>query len=547
MKEFYLKNKPLIILWLLLFIALIIFCGHYSNILLDIGREVYYPQRILEGKVLYKDLFNIYGPFSYLWNAFLYKIFGVNLTTLYFSGIVCSFGIVSGIYLLAKRFLNTSLSFAIAFFALVTGVCADHLFNFTFPYSWAMLYGILSFIFSVYFLTLFKQCGDNKYFYLSGLLAGLAVANKYEFLLYAGLLFIIALFEKNKTIILNLITSLSVFPLLSFGILFIQGLRFSDIILTVNEIKKIMNAETLRYFYMTQGVFFTPKALPVWIISFLKTGVPFCLMILSYMLIEKNRIISIILISIFSIISFILCDPKVFVFLIPLLLLLTVCCLYRMKSNLPLLLFVPSVLCVSLKSFWGLTPLNYGNFYVSLVLLAFFSVLFCLINNKYQKIAALFLIMISLSFGTLFVLRRTNLNGKISSPQGTIYTDKSIAQATNGVLSILNNSEDTSSAFVYPEGLLINFLSKNKLKSDDYYNSMLPLYLETMGEDNFIKRTISSKPDFVIFNNISTKDYYFQYICSNYAVNYCNTVNSDYDTLERIPGEITYIIFQRKK
>ena len=79
MRDFYLKHKPLIMLWLLCIIALIIFTGHYTNLLFDVGREVYYPERILEGKVLYKDLFVIYGPFSYLWNALLYKIFSVNL------------------------------------------------------------------------------------------------------------------------------------------------------------------------------------------------------------------------------------------------------------------------------------------------------------------------------------------------------------------------------------------------------------------------------------------------------------------------------------
>ena len=163
MREFYIKNKPLIILWLLCIAALIGFMGHYSNILLDVGREVYYPQRILEGKVLYKDLFNIYGPFSYLWNAFLYKIFGINLRALYISGAICSLAIVSGVYLIARRFLNTSLSFAIGLFTIVTGVCANHLFNYTFPYSWAMLYGTVGFLYSVYFLVKYKDSENPNF------------------------------------------------------------------------------------------------------------------------------------------------------------------------------------------------------------------------------------------------------------------------------------------------------------------------------------------------------------------------------------------------
>ena len=109
MRKFIFENKTLIILWVLCGIALFIFCGHYGNILTDIGREIYYPERIIQGKALYKDLFNIYGPFSYMLNALLYKILGANLRTLYFAGALCSFAIVSGIYIIAKKFLSDNI------------------------------------------------------------------------------------------------------------------------------------------------------------------------------------------------------------------------------------------------------------------------------------------------------------------------------------------------------------------------------------------------------------------------------------------------------
>ncbi|MFQ8625165.1 MAG: hypothetical protein ACLSA2_01150 [Candidatus Gastranaerophilaceae bacterium] len=70
--------KYLILLWILCLAGLVFFTGHYAGILIDFGREVYYPERILEGKILYKDLFNIYGPLSYQINALLYKIFGAS-------------------------------------------------------------------------------------------------------------------------------------------------------------------------------------------------------------------------------------------------------------------------------------------------------------------------------------------------------------------------------------------------------------------------------------------------------------------------------------
>lgn len=238
MKSFFIENKYICILWILCLTALLIFTGHYSNILLDVGREVYYPQQILNGKLLYKDLFVIYGPFSYMWNALLYKLFGTNLMTLYLSGAVCSLGIVSGIYLIAKKFLSEFMSFALGFFTIVTGVCAFHLFNFTFPYSWGMLYGTLGFIYSVFFLIKYKQTDISKYLYLSALLAGFSVVNKYDFIIYSVFLFIIALFSKNLKIILNFITCFAIAPVISFGILFAQGLSIDNLIETGRMLHK---------------------------------------------------------------------------------------------------------------------------------------------------------------------------------------------------------------------------------------------------------------------------------------------------------------------
>ena len=53
---------------------------------IDFGREAYNPFAILNGAVLYKDIFNIFGPFSYLFNALMYKLFGTHLNSLYLAG-----------------------------------------------------------------------------------------------------------------------------------------------------------------------------------------------------------------------------------------------------------------------------------------------------------------------------------------------------------------------------------------------------------------------------------------------------------------------------
>lgn len=547
MREFYIKNKPLIILWLLCITALIIFMGHYSNILFDVGRETYYPQRILEGKVLYKDLFNIYGPFSYLWNAFLYKIFGINLRALYISGAICSLAIVSGVYLIAKRFLNTSLSFAIGLFTIVTGVCANHLFNYTFPYSWAMLYGTVGFLYSVYFLIKYKDNENPHFLYMAGLLAGFAAANKYDFIIYSIFLFCISIFTKNKKYILNFITSFMVFPILSFGILFLQGLRIEDLIVAMQEIQKLMNTKTLEYFYSNQGVLFSPAVFPVWIYNLLATGIPLGLMMLSYRFYEKIKIVSIALITIFAIVGYKLLSPALFVFLTPLLFLVSIFGYKKIKTNIPLLLVIISAIGASFKTFWGLTPMSYGCYYTPIVLIAFLGVMFTFINEKYQKIAAIFLTVVSVSFLNVYLFKRTTTTGKISSPHGTIYTYKQNADNINNILSILNNDENVNStALIYPEGMIINFLSKNNIKSDDYYNSLLPLYLESMGEEKFQKVLEEKNPKFIILTSQNTSDYYFNHICTNYAFNFCNQVEQEYQQEATFNGDIAFKIYRKR-
>ena len=142
-------NKYLIILWILCIAGLAMFLGHYSGWLIDFGREVYYPERILAGDVLYKDLFNIYGPLAYQINAVLYKIFGAKLSTLFGAGAVCSLLTVSGVYLLANRYMSKFLSFSLGIFTIAVGVTTTSIFNFHFPYSWAVLYGLIAFIYSL--------------------------------------------------------------------------------------------------------------------------------------------------------------------------------------------------------------------------------------------------------------------------------------------------------------------------------------------------------------------------------------------------------------
>ena len=546
MQQFFVRNSYLITLLLLCTVALLIFTGHYADILLDVGREVYYPVRILKGKILYKDLFVIYGPSAYLMNAFLYKIFGVNLTILYIAGALCSYGIAAAVYLIARRFLSKLLSFSIGFFTIATGVCSVSLFNFTFPYSWAMLYGTLLCLWSLFCLLKFKDTEKTKYLYAAVFLSGSAVSCKYDFLLYSLIVFFVILMTRDLKIILKSFISFAVIPFVSFGILFLQGLRVSDLINTLHILNVMAHTKSLEYFYRHSGVFFSFQILLYWIIGFLKCILSFGAITAGVRIFKKNHELGVILLVLGIIPAYFLCDPAIFAFLNAALTFFAIIRYKTLKNDKSMLLLILSIIALSLKSFWGLTPLNYGNYYCSLVLIGFFVLLFGVIDKNLQKSGAIFILAISLWFLIFNASQLPNLKGKIKSLHGTIYTYENYALPINQAINFLNAQDKDKTAVIFPEGLIINFLSEKAPVSEDFYNSLIPLYTETFKESKLIKHFEIHKPNFILFTNQKMDSYNTRFICRDYGRNFCGYVLEKYDYIKTFGKDFKILIFYDK-
>ena len=90
----------------LILLAFILGYGRFGDINFDSFREAYIPAQIIKGQILYKNIFNIYAPFSYLFNALLFKIFGVKLSVLYFAGLFATAGITNFIYIISNKFFD---------------------------------------------------------------------------------------------------------------------------------------------------------------------------------------------------------------------------------------------------------------------------------------------------------------------------------------------------------------------------------------------------------------------------------------------------------
>lgn len=542
MKEILNENKYLLLLWVFCIAGLIIFCGHYSNILIDFGREVYYPEQILEGKVLYKDLFNIYGPLSYQINAVLYKIFGAKLSTLYGAGWVSSILAVSGIYIIAQKFLSKFLSFCIGFFTISVCVATTCIFNFHFPYSWAVLYGLISFLFSLYFLL--KNNDDKKSFNLcmSSLFAGICIANKYDFLLYVFVVLFFILKEKNWKAFLCFISV----PLVSYGILFIQGMRFSDLINTLLIVKTMAQTNTLTYFYQNAGIYFHQKAILTDILLFCKIAVPFGIMLYGAYLFESKKVISIILFTagyVFYLWFFTINIGSTLGFLPLSLLILFLIRLRKLNSN--FIVLVISALVVSAKVFWVMLLYLYGNYYVAIVMIAVFALVFTFVPRKLEKAAGVGLLISSACFIFANFYMLSIADNVVQTDNGVIFTEQAISKSTKELVNFINHKTKSDDRIViFPEGMMINFLTDRN--GDDYYNSLIPLYVETFGEDKIIEHFKSDMPEYIVLNNQSMRDYYFQYICNDYALDFCGFINQNYTLEKVIDNEFRYMIFKRK-
>ncbi len=118
----------------------------WPHVLVDFGRELYVPWQITEGALLYRDVAYFNGPFSPYFNAGLFYIFGVSLTTLIVANIVLLAVLVGLIYHTFARWFDRATSTVVCF-VFLCAFCFAQLdmagnYNYICPYSHEMTHGI---------------------------------------------------------------------------------------------------------------------------------------------------------------------------------------------------------------------------------------------------------------------------------------------------------------------------------------------------------------------------------------------------------------------
>jgi hypothetical protein len=114
----------------------------WGNPLIDCGREMNEPLRLLRGERLYADVAHYYGPLAPHLNAGLYRLFGPSLSTLYAAGIAATALILALTYALARLLLGAS-GATVATLSVMWLCAFSPGGNYILPYAYAATYGLL--------------------------------------------------------------------------------------------------------------------------------------------------------------------------------------------------------------------------------------------------------------------------------------------------------------------------------------------------------------------------------------------------------------------
>ena len=519
-KTFLKNNWQVLGFNIILLLIFILGYGRFGNVIVDSFREAYIPAQMLQGQVLYKNIFNIYAPLSYIINAVLFSIFGTKLWVLYAAGLAATIGIVNLTFKIAEKFLDKSISLSIVLFLISASVLSPNVFNFIFPYSYGMLYGLLFILASIYFV-LDKKYPFAYFFY------SLAVCSKYEFILLLPLLIYLS---GKKDWGKNLIAFILPFIITIFP-LFIQKVGVDNILASFQIILHMGTSKTLLWFYSVMGLVFRWEIIPIYLFNFAKIFIPI------YFLYRFKTYWLIVPILIYL---YFMVNQEILIYAFPLIVILLG---HRfLKLNAGERIFIIAGLLISMKVFFALTLMSYGVFFIPFALIS----IFILIPSNYKKSVCI------ITFCCAFILGVKNIHSlaqkdvKIATVQGTVFSEKIYAESINQLINYIETSTNPQDRIIiYPECFLVNYMTGRK--SDNKFYSLIPLYVETFGEDVIMQRIDITKPEYIIINNYDTSNYYYSAFGKDYAGRITLYIMNNYEFLKSIGDDFSFTVYKKVK
>lgn len=538
-----------------------VFTGHQGHPLIDTGREVYFPERVLNGEILFRDIFVLFGPLSYQINANLYKIFGTHINTLYFAGIANSFVILTVYYLIARKITSIKVSWLACFVLMSICIFSHHVSNYIFPYSYAMIYALSTFLISVLLSIYYIEKSKPVYLILAALFIGVSITSKLDFAVFFLALLAIGLFYKplDKKSLILLILAFLLVPSISMSSLFLSGLKLNEFTTYFNTIQEFINSSFFRYFYQEHtGLYPTPKILWVlwsvikiflynfsiifavffsffWIFSKIpgskaKTALQIVVFLLLYVIFPKTYFKEIG--NIFSL-GWLAISTT---------LILLIC----LRDKVFALVAVAGIIA-ALKSYFLINLNIFGTYLVPLLILVNLVFIFDKVPEMlkfipkkpwgetcFTSVFILSLVFMATNYNYVTKLH----NYPIKTSKGSIYTMEKLGKNLSSLLAYIDTNVPGDKTFlVMPEGILFNFLTDRE--SDSWYHSFTPHFVDVFSEEKIIKNIKTQKPDYIFITNQETDDFKYKNFCSDYAQNICKYIQENYLYVQRLekPGQ----------
>ena len=133
-------------------------------------------------------------------------------------------------------------------------------------------------------------------------------------------------------------------------------------------------------------------------------------------------------------------------------------------------------------------------------------------------------------------------NIKVETERGVFYS--AIGETVNQVIDYINkNTKPTDKVVIYPECLAVNLLTGRD--SDNKFYSLIPLYVETFGEDIIMKRLEIVKPEYILISNYNTSNYYFSYFGQDYAGEVYSYILKNYEKQTEFGRKTSFIVYKK--
>lgn len=535
----------ILILFLIYILFIFLTYGKYGCLTYDCFREALIPEWILKGKVMYRDILNLYPPFAYYLNAFLFYIFGSKLSTLYGAAIVSTSVIWLCFYYIFKKISSVKTAFIATLTILFIFIFRIEDCNFAcyfFPYSFSLLYALASIMIAFLSLILYRENNNVKFIYLAFLFTGLSSAFKLDYsafiLVLLGYIFCNL---KSKKIIFNSICIFLIPILISCFIGYTQGIRLNDIyeyfrILNLwanNDYLKSFTAYYIPQFFNKQIIgqillnfyWFIIFCLPIFLSLFFviffieKSRYKIFLRILFYMLLLGIVIYFYFFIDLSGLwhnywklthndyyATFVFLSHFVLIFSIILYLVKKIKKQTLLSKEKLLYFLVVIAYSFTIRNYCGIYLNSLGNFSILAFWLVFIYILFeilpaniKLLNNKiYKEVISVTLIIYSVVFSYIHINNCKMLKNSISTPKGTIYYSArykaAIETANNHIISeVLNQNKRI---LVFEESSYIHYLYDIPIMNEKMY-SLHSHFIPVLGEDYIIDEIKKYKPDYI--------------------------------------------------